>query len=174
MRSERQVNRPKAPCLEQACTPLHNRFKFAAAAAITDRVAHTEPRMKRILIVEDNELNRDVLSRRLSARGYEVVVAVDGPQGLALAKTGQPDLILMDLGLPDIDGWECVRLLRANPATRSVPVVALTAHAMTGDREKALEAGCDEFDTKPIDFERLLIKMRTLLDRTPTRLGPPR
>lgn len=128
--------------------------------------------MKRILIVEDNELNRDVLSRRLSASGYEVLVAEDGLQGLALAMAHQPDLILMDLGLPEIDGWECVRRLRANPVTRSIPVVALTAHAMTGHREKALEAGCDEFDTKPIDFAGLLIKMRTLLDRTAAPIGP--
>lgn len=174
MRSDLHVNRPRAPFLEHACTRLPNRFKFPPAAAITGRVAHGEPRMTRILIVEDNELNRDVLSRRLAARGYEVLVAVDGPHGLALAKACQPDLILMDLGLPEIDGWECVRRLRAIPATRSVPVVALTAHAMTGDREKALEAGCDEFDTKPIDFERLLIKMRTLLDRTPADIGPER
>jgi two-component system cell cycle response regulator DivK len=130
--------------------------------------------MKRILIVEDNELNRDVLSRRLAASGYEVLVAEDGLQGLALAKARQPDLILMDLGLPDIDGWECVRRLRANPATRTVPVVALTAHAMRGDREKALDAGCDEFDTKPIDFANLLIKMRSLLDKTAAPHGPAR
>jgi two-component system cell cycle response regulator DivK len=130
--------------------------------------------MKRILIVEDNELNRDVLSRRLAASGYEVLVAEDGLQGLALAKARQPDLILMDLGLPDIDGWECVRRLRANPATRTVPVVALTAHAMRGDREKALDAGCDEFDTKPIDFANLLIKMRSLLDKTAAPHGPER
>jgi two-component system, cell cycle response regulator DivK len=133
-----------------------------------------EPRMKRILIVEDNELNRDVLSRRLAARGYDVSVASDGSQGMALATAGHPDLILMDLGLPDIDGWECVRRLRANPATRMIPVVALTAHAMTGDRERALEAGCDEFDTKPIDFAGLLIKMNRLLDRTSTPSGPGR
>jgi CheY-like chemotaxis protein len=130
--------------------------------------------MKRILIVEDNELNRDVLSRRLAASGYEVLVAEDGLQGLALATARQPDLILMDLGLPDIDGWECVRRLRANPATRTVPVVALTAHAMRGDREKALDAGCDEFDTKPIDFANLLIKMRSLLDKTAAPHGPAR
>src|SRR5436305_11671094 len=108
--------------------------------------------MKRILIVEDNELNRDVLSRRLVLRGYDVIVAVDGRQGLLLAERQQPDLILMDLGLPEIDGWECVRRLRANVATQSTPIVALTAHAMLGDRERALAAGCDEFDTKPIDF----------------------
>ena len=130
--------------------------------------------MKRILIVEDNELNRDVLSRRLAARGYDVLVAIDGSQGLALASACQPDLILMDLGLPEIDGWECVRRLRANAATQSIPVVALTAHAMTGDRERALEAGCDEFDTKPIDFAGLLIKMNRLLDRSSTPGGARR
>jgi CheY-like chemotaxis protein len=129
--------------------------------------------MERILIVEDNELNRDVLSRRLTARGYQVLVAEDGRQGLALAEADRPDLILMDLGLPDIDGWACVRRLRANVSTRSIPVVALTAHAMTGDRERALEAGCDEFDPKPIDFASLLIKMRRLLDRTAARPEAP-
>jgi CheY-like chemotaxis protein len=128
--------------------------------------------MKRILIVEDNELNRDVLSRRLQARGYDVLVAEDGRQGLALAETHQPDLILMDLGLPEIDGWECVRRLRSNRSTQSIPVVALTAHAMTGDREEALKAGCDEFDTKPIDFAGLLIKMTRLLERAPAPTGP--
>ena len=117
---------------------------------------------------------RAKLSRRLSARGYDVLVAIDGSRGLALATACQPDLILMDLGLPELDGWECVRRLRANPATQSIPVVALTAHAMTGDRERALEAGCDEFDTKPIDFAGLLIKMNRLLDRTSTPSGPRR
>jgi two-component system, cell cycle response regulator DivK len=128
--------------------------------------------MKRILIVEDNELNRDVLSRRLQARGYAVLVAEDGRQGLALAETHRPDLILMDLGLPEIDGWECVRRLRASRTTQSIPVVALTAHAMTGDRENALKAGCDEFDTKPIDFAGLVIKMTRLLEIAPARTGP--
>jgi CheY-like chemotaxis protein len=130
--------------------------------------------MERILIVEDNELNRDVLSRRLSTRGYDVLVAIDGLQGLALASACQPDLILMDLGLPEIDGWECVRRLRANPSTQMIPVVALTAHALTGDRERALDAGCDEFDTKPIDFAGLLIKMKKLLDRSSTPSGRER
>jgi two-component system cell cycle response regulator DivK len=124
--------------------------------------------MHRILIVEDNDLNRDVLSRRLASRGFSVVVARDGGQGLALAKSEQPDLILMDLGLPGIDGWECVRRLRASSSTCAIPVIALTAHAMVGDREKALDAGCDEFDTKPIDFAGLLNKMNGLLGRTLT------
>jgi two-component system, cell cycle response regulator DivK len=122
--------------------------------------------MRRILIVEDNELNRDALSRRLVSRGYEVLMAEDGRQGLALARSHQPHLILMDLGLPEIDGWECVRRLRADNATRTIPIIALTAHAMTGDRERALEAGCDEFDTKPINFGGLLDKMTRLLDRS--------
>jgi len=129
--------------------------------------------MKRILIVEDNELNRDVLSRRLVLRGYDVIVAEDGRQGLALADLHQPDLILMDLGLPEIDGWECVRRLRANAASQSIPIVALTAHAMTGDRERALAAGCDEFDTKPIDFAALLTKMTRLLENTSQETGTP-
>jgi two-component system, cell cycle response regulator DivK len=119
--------------------------------------------MKRILIVEDNDLNRDVLQRRLTRRGYDVVVAGDGREGLGLARTCVPDLILMDLGLPVVDGWECVRRLRAQRETARVPVIALTAHAMIGDRERALEAGCDEFDTKPIDFVALLAKMDRLL-----------
>jgi two-component system, cell cycle response regulator DivK len=119
--------------------------------------------MKRILIVEDNELNRDVLSRRLRRCGYEVMLAIDGPLGLIAAEAQQPDLILMDLGLPGIDGWECTRRLKSNPLTRHIPVIALSAHAMVGDREKALEAGCDDFDTKPIDFSGLLARMAHLL-----------
>jgi two-component system, cell cycle response regulator DivK len=120
--------------------------------------------MKRILIVEDNEMNRDVLSRRLARRGYDVILATDGPHGLAMAAMHGPDLILMDLGLPEIDGWECTRRLKADESTRHIPVIALTAHAMVGDRQRALEAGCDEFDTKPIDFVGLLNKMDRLLE----------
>jgi two-component system cell cycle response regulator DivK len=120
--------------------------------------------MKRILIVEDNEMNRDVLSRRLARRGYDVLLATDGPHGLAMAAMHGPDLILMDLGLPEIDGWECTRRLKADDATKHIPVIALTAHAMVGDRQRALEAGCDEFDTKPIDFVGLLNKMDRLLE----------
>lgn len=122
--------------------------------------------MKRILIVEDNEMNRDVLSRRLARRGYDVLLALDGPHGLAMAAMHGPDLILMDLGLPEIDGWECTRRLKADESTRHIPIIALTAHAMVGDRQKALEAGCDEFDTKPIDFVGLLNKMDRLLEGT--------
>ena len=120
--------------------------------------------MKRILIVEDNEMNRDVLSRRLVRRGYDVLLALDGPHGLAMAAMHGPDLILMDLGLPEIDGWECTRRLKSDESTRHIPIIALTAHAMVGDRQKALEAGCDEFDTKPIDFVGLLNKMDRLLE----------
>ena len=123
--------------------------------------------MKRILIVEDNEMNRDVLSRRLARRGYDVLLATDGPHGLAMAAMHGPDLILMDLGLPEIDGWECTRRLKADEMTKHIPVIALTAHAMVGDRQRALEAGCDEFDTKPIDFVGLLNKMDRLLEPDP-------
>jgi len=119
--------------------------------------------MQRILIVEDNELNRDALSRRLIRRGYQVLLAADGIHGLELAAAERPDLILMDLGLPGIDGWECTRRLKADAATSRIPVVALSAHAMVGDRETALRAGCDEFDTKPIAFDGLLDKIARLL-----------
>jgi len=119
--------------------------------------------MARILMVEDNEMNRDALSRRLKRRGYEVVLAVDGKQGLTLAQSAQPDLILMDLSLPEIDGWEATRCLKAASATAHIPLIVLSSHAMAGDREKALEAGCDDFDTKPVDFQRLLAKIETLL-----------
>jgi len=118
--------------------------------------------MPRILLVEDNEMNRDMLSRRLLRSGFEVDLAVDGEQALARAETG-PDLILMDLSLPGIDGWEATRLLKRGATTRHLPVIALTAHAMSGDREKALAAGCDDFDTKPVDLARLLSKIDALL-----------
>ena len=119
--------------------------------------------MSKILLVEDNEMNRDMLSRRLQKQGYEVVLAVDGEEGLAKAQSDSPALILMDMSLPGIDGWEATRQLKADPATRAIPVVALTAHAMAGDREQALAAGCDDFDIKPIDLDRLLGKIETLL-----------
>ena len=121
--------------------------------------------MAKILLVEDNEMNRDMLSRRLVKRGYEVVVAVDGQEGVAKARAEAPALVLMDMSLPVLDGWEATQALRADPATRSIPVIALTAHAMAGDREKALAAGCDDFDTKPIELERLLGKIEALLSR---------
>jgi CheY-like chemotaxis protein len=119
--------------------------------------------MAKILLVEDNEMNRDMLSRRLERRGYEVVVAVDGEDGVARATAEAPDVIVMDLSLPGIDGWEATRRLKAAEGTRQIPVVALTAHAMAGDREKALAAGCDDFDTKPVDLPRLVGKIEELL-----------
>ena len=124
--------------------------------------------MTKILLVEDSEMSRDMLARRLARRGYEVVIAVDGAQGVALARTEAPDLILMDMNLPVLDGSEATRQLRAAPATRSIPIIALTAHAMSGDREKALEAGCDDYDTKPIELERLLGKIEVLLKKEAT------
>jgi two-component system, cell cycle response regulator DivK len=119
--------------------------------------------MAKLLLVEDNEMNRDMLSRRLVRRGYEVAIAIDGAQGVEMARTETPDLVLMDLSLPVIDGWEATRLIKASRKTRHLPVIGLTAHAMAGDREKALEAGCDDYDTKPIEFERLLKKVEALL-----------
>lgn len=118
--------------------------------------------MARILLVEDNEMNRDMLSRRLARRGHEVEMAVDGPEGVAKALAGSYDLILMDMSLPEIDGWEATRRIRAEDAGRTVPIVALTAHAMAGDKEKALEAGCNDYDTKPVDLDRLLGKIQAL------------
>ena len=125
--------------------------------------------MTRILIVEDNEMNRDMLSRRLIRRGYEVVMAVDGEEGIAAAKAQNPDLILMDMSLPVIDGWEATRRLKAEPNTRRIPVIGLTAHAMAGDKQKVIDAGCDDYDTKPVELLRLLQKIEALLhaDNTP-------
>ena len=119
--------------------------------------------MPKILLVEDNEMNRDMLSRRLERRGYEVVIAVDGQQGVDLAESTRPDIILMDMSLPVIDGWEATRQLKARDGVKATPIIALTAHAMSGDREKALEAGCDDYDTKPIELPRLLGKIEALL-----------
>jgi CheY-like chemotaxis protein len=121
--------------------------------------------MPRLLLVEDNEMNRDMLSRRLQRKGFEVAIATDGQQGLDLARAQPPDLILMDMSLPVVDGWEATRRLKADDATRAIPVIALTAHAMAGDRDKALEAGCDDYDTKPIDLPRLLGKIEALLQK---------
>jgi two-component system, cell cycle response regulator DivK len=120
--------------------------------------------MTKILLVEDNEMNRDMLSRRLVRKGYEVIMALDGRQAVELAAAEHPDLILMDMSLPVIDGWEATRQVKAAPATRAIPVIALTAHAMAGDREKAIQAGCDDYDTKPIDLPRLLEKITRLLE----------
>ncbi len=123
--------------------------------------------MTKILLVEDNEMNRDMLSRRLLRKGYEVVMATDGGQAVTMAESEKPALILMDMSLPVLDGWEATRQIKANPATRSIPIIALTAHAMAGDREKTIEAGCDDYDTKPIELPRLLEKIETLLNRQP-------
>ncbi len=119
--------------------------------------------MAKILLVEDNEMNRDMLSRRLQRKGYEVVIAVDGGEGVAMAHSQTPDLILMDMSLPVLDGWEATRRLKAAPETARIPVIALTAHAMATDREKAMEAGCDDYDTKPIELPRLLGKIEAML-----------
>ena len=120
--------------------------------------------MARILIVEDNEMNRDMLSRRLTRKGYDVVIAEDGGKGVDMATSANPDLILLDLSLPVMDGWEVARTLKADDQTRGIPIIALTAHAMAGDREKAMDAGCDDYDTKPIDLPRLLGKMTAMLE----------
>ena len=120
--------------------------------------------MAKILLVEDNELNRDMLSRRLIRRGFDVVVAVDGGEGVAMAVSESPDLILLDMSLPVMNGWDVAQTLKADSGTRQIPIIALTAHAMGGDREKALAAGCDEYDTKPVEFKRLLQKMNNLLE----------
>jgi CheY-like chemotaxis protein len=118
--------------------------------------------MPKILIVEDNEMNRDMLSRRLERRGFEVVMAVDGGEGVAMARSELPDLVLMDMSLPVMNGWEATQAIRADTATAHLSVIALTAHSMPGDREKAMEAGCDDYDTKPVDLPRLLSKMAAL------------
>lgn len=119
--------------------------------------------MAKVLLVEDNEMNRDMLSRRLIRRGFQVVFAMDGQQGVDLARSERPDIILMDMSLPVIDGWEATRRVKADEATRSVPVIGLTAHAMAGDREKAIEAGCDDYDTKPVELDRLIGKIERLI-----------
>ena len=119
--------------------------------------------MPKILLVEDNEMNRDMLSRRLERRGYRVAIALDGEQGVAMAGSEAPDLVLMDMSLPVLDGGEAARRLKAVPETRAIPIIALTSHAMVGDREKAIEAGCDDYDTKPVEFQRLLEKIEAIL-----------
>jgi two-component system, cell cycle response regulator DivK len=123
--------------------------------------------MAKLLLVEDNEMNRDMLSRRLERRGFTTIIATDGGAGVAMARSEHPDLILMDMSLPVIDGWEASRQIKADPATASIPIIALTAHAMTSDRDKALQAGCNDYDTKPVDLPRLLGKIEALL------LNPP-
>ena len=123
--------------------------------------------MTKILYVEDNEDNAYMLSRRLSRRGFDVVIARDGREGIGCARDDRPDLILMDLSLPEMDGWEATRRLKQDPSTRSIPVIAVSSHAMRGDREKALAAGCDDYDTKPVEFDRLLAKIEKLLEAEP-------
>lgn len=123
--------------------------------------------MPKILYVEDDEMNRDMLSRRLERRGYQVVLALNGEQGIAMAQSEAPDLILMDLSLPVVDGWEAARRLKASPHTQSIPIIALTAHAMAGDMQRALDAGCDDYDSKPIELPRLVSKVEALLNRGP-------
>jgi CheY-like chemotaxis protein len=124
--------------------------------------------MSKILLVEDDEMNRDMLSRRLERRGYQVIIAVNGHEGVVLAQSLVPDLILMDMSLPVLDGWEATRQLKATPETSAIPIIALTAHAMSGDREHALAAGCDDYDSKPVEFARLLGKIQVLLNKEAT------
>ena len=121
--------------------------------------------MAKVLVVEDNEMNRDMLSRRLQRRGYEVVVSVDGEDGVSKAQSESPDIILMDMDLPVLDGWAATKMLKASPETQPIPVIALTAHAMAGDREKSLDAGFDDYDTKPVEFARLIQKIEKLLNQ---------
>ena len=124
--------------------------------------------MPKILLVEDNEMNRDMLSRRLERKGFQVVIAIDGQQGVEMAQAEFPDLILMDMSLPILDGWSATRQLKQNSITQNIPIIALTAHAMSGDRQKCVEAGCDDYDTKPVEFPRLLGKIQLLLCRAAT------
>jgi two-component system, cell cycle response regulator DivK len=141
----------------------------SADTSVRDRARKQERKrtaMAKVLLVEDNEMNRDMLSRRLTRRGFEVVSAVDGQQGVDLARSEKPDIILMDMSLPVMDGWEATRQVKSDDSTRNVPVIGLTAHAMSGDREKALEAGCDDYDTKPVDFDRLIGKIERLFGKT--------
>jgi CheY-like chemotaxis protein len=124
--------------------------------------------MSKILLVEDNEMNRDMLSRRLQRKGHQVLVALDGVQGVEVAQSQNPDLILMDMSLPIMDGWQATQQLKAAPETSGIPIIALTAHAMAGDRERCLEVGCDDYDTKPVEFSRLLSKIQALLEKQVT------
>ena len=121
--------------------------------------------MTKVLLVEDNEMNRDMLSRRLTRRGFQVVCAMDGQQGVDLTRSEKPDIILMDMSLPVMDGWEATRRVKSDGATRNVPVIGLTSHAMSGDREKAIEAGCDDYDTKPVELDRLIGKIERLVGK---------
>ena len=134
---------------------------------------HSPPPMPKILLVEDNEMNRDMLSRRLADRGYLVVLAMDGQSGVDMTKSLLPDLVLMDMSLPVLDGWEATRRLKADAVTHGIPVIALTAHAMSSDREKALEAGCDDYDTKPVEMPRLMEKIEALLRKAGKEVPSP-
>ncbi len=125
--------------------------------------------MVKILLVEDNEMNRDMLSRRLKRKKFEVVMAVDGAEGVEMSISEAPDIILMDMSLPIVDGWEATKKIKADPQTKNIPVIAMTAHAMAGDREKCLNAGCDDYDTKPVEFPRLLDKIKNLIGKDPTK-----
>ncbi|MGK7921111.1 MAG: response regulator [Trichodesmium sp.] len=124
--------------------------------------------MVKILLVEDNEMNRDMLSRRLKRKGFEVFIAVDGAEGVKMCTSEAPDIILMDMSLPILDGWQATQKIKADPDTKDIPVIAMTAHAMAGDREKCLAAGCDDYDTKPVEFPRLLEKIKNLIGKDPT------
>jgi CheY-like chemotaxis protein len=128
--------------------------------------------MPKILVIEDNEWSRDMLVRRLSRRGYQVIAAADGHRGIAMAHNQAPDLIVMDMSLPEIDGWEATRRLKADPSTRGIPIVALTAHAMASDRKKAMDAGCDDYHTKPVDFESLMRSLEAFLEARNKRIPP--
>ncbi|MGD1809239.1 response regulator [Dapis sp. BLCC M126] len=125
--------------------------------------------MVKILLVEDNEMNRDMLSRRLIRKKFEVVIAVDGAEGVDMSISEAPDIILMDMSLPILDGWQATQKIKADPQTKNIPVIAMTAHAMAGDREKCLDAGCDDYDTKPVEFARLLDKIKNLIGKEPTK-----
>ena len=125
--------------------------------------------MVKILLVEDNEMNRDMLSRRLMRKKFEVVIAVDGVEGVEMSISEAPDIILMDMSLPVLDGWQATQKIKADPQTKNIPVIAMTAHAMSGDREKCLQAGCDDYDTKPVEFPRLLDKIKNLIGTEPTK-----
>ncbi len=125
--------------------------------------------MVKILLVEDNEMNRDMLSRRLIRKKFEVVIAVDGAEGVDMSISEAPDIILMDMSLPILDGWQATKKIKADPQTKNIPVIAMTAHAMAGDREKCLDAGCDDYDTKPVEFPRLLDKIKNLIGKDPTK-----
>src|SRR5688572_10356105 len=141
------------------CAGPNSRCDVSSELDLKDRA------MAKILLVEDNEMNRDMLSRRLERKGYKVMIATDGLQGVAMAEAEAPDLILMDMSLPILDGWEATRQIKSREPTRSIPILALTAHAMSGDREKAMDAGCDDYDTKPVEHLRLLGKIEALLQR---------